>query len=168
MYQGSTDGVPSYFGERGHPNPPRYNPADWVMQVAQSVPMKELDEKDFFPSDTRKLGEPFKGGEAGKDELGITITRHEDTIGFDEHHVGIGTQTFMLFSRELKNLKRDTGALGARIGLTTLMAVLIGVIFLDVGKQDPSQSKNLQSQFGALVLVVINVSRGFAVPFFVS
>ena len=31
MYQGSVRGVPRYFKERGHPNPPNYNPADWIM-----------------------------------------------------------------------------------------------------------------------------------------
>jgi ABC-type multidrug transport system ATPase subunit len=31
MYQGTVQNVPTYFGERGHPNPPRYNPADWCM-----------------------------------------------------------------------------------------------------------------------------------------
>jgi ABC-type multidrug transport system ATPase subunit len=31
MYQGSVQDVPTYFGDRGHPNPPNYNPADWVM-----------------------------------------------------------------------------------------------------------------------------------------
>jgi ABC-type multidrug transport system ATPase subunit len=31
MYQGSVDGVPDYFANRGRPSPPNYNPADWIM-----------------------------------------------------------------------------------------------------------------------------------------
>jgi ABC-2 type transporter len=31
MYQGSVEGVPAYFADRGRPNPPNYNPADWIM-----------------------------------------------------------------------------------------------------------------------------------------
>jgi hypothetical protein len=31
MFQGPVSEVPAFFGERGHPNPPNYNPADWVM-----------------------------------------------------------------------------------------------------------------------------------------
>jgi hypothetical protein len=31
MFQGPIGEVPDFFGERGFPNPPNYNPADWVM-----------------------------------------------------------------------------------------------------------------------------------------
>jgi ABC-type multidrug transport system ATPase subunit len=31
MFQGPVGDVPDYFGQRGFPNPPNYNPADWVM-----------------------------------------------------------------------------------------------------------------------------------------
>lgn len=31
MYQGSVQNVPQFFGNCGHPNPPNYNPADWIM-----------------------------------------------------------------------------------------------------------------------------------------
>jgi ABC-type multidrug transport system ATPase subunit len=31
MFQGPVTEVPGFFGECGHPNPPNYNPADWVM-----------------------------------------------------------------------------------------------------------------------------------------
>jgi len=100
------------------------------MQVAQSVPTDELDQKGFFLKDERTIPEPFKDHVDGKDELGITLTeRHSD---------GIPTQIYMLFARELKNLTRDTVAIGARFGLTIFLAVLVGVIFLKVGKQDSS------------------------------
>ena len=32
MYQGPVAAVPEYFAARGHPNPPNYNPADFIMQ----------------------------------------------------------------------------------------------------------------------------------------
>jgi len=31
MYQGSVQNVPGYFGDRGRPLPPNYNPADWIL-----------------------------------------------------------------------------------------------------------------------------------------
>lgn len=32
MYQGAVADVPDYFAARGHPSPPNYNPADFIMQ----------------------------------------------------------------------------------------------------------------------------------------
>jgi ABC-type multidrug transport system ATPase subunit len=133
MFQGSVDEVSDYFLARGHPLPPKYNPADWIMTVAQSIPLDELEEKGFFPEDQRKLPAAFTEHVEGKDELGITLTERHESGDFDESPVGLSTQIYMLFSRELKNVRRDKAAIGARLGLTTFLSVLIGVIFLDVG-----------------------------------
>ena len=137
----------------GHPNPPNYNPADWVMNVAQSVSLKELDDIGFFPSDDRDMGEAFEP-EEGKDALGITITRRglsSRSVGggeWDETPHGFIEQTKLLFLREWRNLQRDVTALGARFGLTVFLSILIGVIFLDVGATDSAIQDNLQSHFG--------------------
>ena len=74
MYQGSVQAVPGYFAERGNAVPPNYNPADWIMNVAQSTSIEELDKSGFFPEDERQLADPITEHVEGKDELGITIT----------------------------------------------------------------------------------------------
>ena len=142
MYQGSVSDVPDYFAARGHPNPPNYNPADWIMNVAQAVDLKQLDDDGFFPADERPYEDAFNGDtEEGRDALGITITgRHADDE-YDTSPVGQLTQISMLFNRELVNLKRDTASVGGRFGFTAFLAILVGVIFLDVGAQDLSQGK---------------------------
>lgn len=166
MYQGSVQDVPSYFGERGHPNPPNYNPADWVMQVAQSIPIKELDKAGFFPRDERDIGEAFQP-ESGKNALGMTITRrssHNNSVPDDAPPPGLTTQVIMLFDREIKNLQRDVAAVGARIGITVFLGTLIGVIFLNVGETNSADLDNLQSHFGALVMVLLMSMFGTAQP----
>ena len=157
MYQGPTMNVPNYFGERGHPNPPHFNPADWIMQVAQSVTVEQLNKDGFFPKDTRDLGDAFSGNEEGKDALGITITTRDSSSGEDESQPGVEVQISMLFNRELRNLRRDKMALGARLGLTTFLSLLVGVIFLGVGEENPEVPLNRQSQFGALIMVMMMV-----------
>lgn len=70
----------------------------------------------------------------------------------------------MIFRREIRNLTRDKMALGARFGLTIFLSVLVGIIFLDVGQADSELPKNLQSQFGALVMVLMMSMFGTAQP----
>ena len=60
MYQGPVSSIPDYFEVRGRPCPERYNPADWVMDVAQSVPADTLEAEGFFPPDDRRLTDPFQ------------------------------------------------------------------------------------------------------------
>eukprot|EP00522_Entomoneis_paludosa_P006385 CAMPEP_0172451976 /NCGR_PEP_ID=MMETSP1065-20121228/9768_1 /TAXON_ID=265537 /ORGANISM="Amphiprora paludosa, Strain CCMP125" /LENGTH=650 /DNA_ID=CAMNT_0013203947 /DNA_START=259 /DNA_END=2211 /DNA_ORIENTATION=+ len=167
MYQGSVPGVPSYFGDRGFPNPPNYNPSDHVMNVAQSVSIEELDKAGFFPADEREMGDAFEPDE-GHDALGITITRRSvsfrDVKEMDDSPPGFVEQTKMLFEREWRNLGRDVAALGARFGLTIFLSVLIGIIFLDVGSTDSSKNSNLQSHFGALIMVLLMSMFGTAQP----
>jgi ABC-type multidrug transport system ATPase subunit len=138
MYQGAVGSVPSYFGDRGHPCPPNYNPADWIMNVAQSVELVQLNKAGFFPKDTRVLADVLKDGVDGKDELGITLTEHHLSQGFDDTPVGMIGQVSMLFTREIRNLYRDTASIGARFGLTIFLSTLVGIIFFDVGESDSS------------------------------
>lgn len=111
------------------------------------------------------MGDAF-APEDGKDALGITITRRpkpgEDTV--DERSPGMITQIGMLFGRELRNLRRDTVAVGARFGLTIFLGTLIGIIFFDVGSTDPNVGSNLQSHFGAMIMVLLMSMFGTAQP----
>jgi ABC-2 type transporter len=68
----------------------------------------------------------------------------------------------------MNNLKRDVTAVGARFGLTTFLGTLIGIIFLNVGATDPSNPNNLNSHFGALVMVMLMSMFGTAQPALLS
>ena len=128
-----------------------------------------MDKSGFFPKDDRIIGDAFVP-EAGKDELGITITRRPDGSdgNKDERPPGMGTQVSLLFQREIKNLQRDVTAVGARFGLTTFLGILIGIIFYDVGAADSAVNSNLQSHFGALVMVLLMSMFGTAQPALLS
>lgn len=163
MYQGSVANVPDYFAARGQPCPPRYNPADWIMTVAQSVPLDQLDKANFFAQDDRDMEEPFEA-DSTKNALGMSITKRRSTAGLVAAPPGMLTQTFMLFDREFKNLKRDTTSLGARFSITIFLSILVGILFLNVGASDPLQPINLQSHFGALIMVMLMSMFGTAQP----
>ena len=133
------------------------------MNVAQSVSHDQLVADGFFPPDNRQVGEAFTA-EEGKDALGITLTKRHRVGTIDTRRVGMATEIKMLFGRELTNLKRDTAAVGARFGLTIFLGVLIGVIFLDVGETDSAVQQNIQSHFGALIMVMLMGMFGTAQP----
>eukprot|EP00980_Cylindrotheca_fusiformis_P027776 scaffold22559_cov111-Cylindrotheca_fusiformis.AAC.15 len=140
MYQGAVEGVPHYFEVRGHPLPPKYNPADWIMNVAQSVPIDELNQLGFFPQDERDLPDP--GTEIyvdGKDESGHA--NGDELAEIDTTGASMLTQLNLLYTRELRNIRRDKGAIGARFGLAIVMTTLIGIIFYDVGDTDSADSQ---------------------------
>jgi ABC-2 type transporter len=136
-----------------------------AQNVAQSVPVKELDECGFFPKDKREMGEAFTP-EDGQDALGITITKRPKASDafYEKPPPGMVTQTTMLFQREIQNLMRDIVALVARFGLTIFLSTLVGIIFLDVGASSPSVTSNLQSRFGSIVMVLLMSMFGTAQP----
>lgn len=153
MFQGPTDHIASYFKKRGHKIPKKYNPADFIMNVAQAHSMEELAKEGFFPIDKRRLPAPLIGGSDGKDELGITITGRHNLN--DESQPGLTTQVKMLFTREVHNMVRDKSVLGGRFVFTTFLGLLIGVIFLGVGEEPSDNASNLNGHFGGLLMVML-------------
>ena len=62
--------------------------------------------------------------------------------------------------REAKNVWRDTRAISARVLMTLFLAVLMGLMFEDVGKWTPEDlsdglrlSEKLSNHFGAVTLI---------------
>jgi hypothetical protein len=140
MFQGPIGSVEDYFEARQHPLPPRYNPADWVMIVAQSVSEEELEAQGFFEKDPRPEIEPHEGS---------FVKRKGGT------HVGFGVQLGLLFKRDIVSIRRDKMILGARIMMTTFMSVLTGIIFWQVGasnSSDPSVSGKIWQSGGVNLL----------------
>jgi ABC-2 type transporter len=125
-----------------------------------------LDSDGFFPADDRDIGEVFVADE-GRDALGLTLTRRQKGGDRDDYEApppGIVIQISMMFQREMKNIQRDVTAVGARFGLTTFLGLLVGIIFFDVGETDSANPGNLNSHFGALMIVMLMSMFGTAQP----
>lgn len=135
MYQGPVDDVPDYFAQHNHPMPKNYNPADWIMEVAQQYSQDQLLQEGFFSKDERNLSPAIipKDSEL-LDSLGVS--RHEDISDDEWKHVGFGTEARLLFKREIIHNSRNKKGVGARFALTTFMAFLVGNIFFGVGNVD--------------------------------
>lgn len=160
MFQGSVKSVPTSFETCGHPIPPNYNPADWIMSVAQRIPEEKLESDGFFKADNRGLGDAL-GSEFGDP---LAKSTHEQDLAIDMRPVSVGTQTSLLFKREFTDLKRDIPSLGMRFGITIFLNLLFGVIFNGVGGLSNVSNRNTQSHFGALIMVQLSSMFGTAQP----
>ena len=162
MYQGHVQNVQSYFGDRGHPCPPNYNPADWVMHVALSNTITELDIAGYFPEDERNIGASFsRGKKDGKDILGITNRDHSSDV---ESPLGLRQQMKLLFKREIKHLIRNRHALKARMLMTCAISSVIGFIFFQVARLEFDNFINVQTTFGGLLMSLLANVFSTALP----
>jgi hypothetical protein len=138
----------------------------WPQNVAQSVPIPDLNEAGFFPSDERNLIKAKVSGE-GQDAAGSIIVRRSimsSAATWDTATPGLKTQLKLLCIREWKNLIRDRVALAARFLFTIFLSLLIGLIFFDVGNSDSAENANLNSHFGSLIMVLLMSMFGTAQP----
>jgi len=137
------------FSEGGFPKPDDYNIADWMLQVAQTTPEDELEKAGF-------LEETIK-----KNRQSMVSTKTALTSSSIEH-VGIGTQSRLLFHREFKKLRRDKLALVIRIGSSALFGLLFGLIFFGVGDSDYVDYAEVMASFGGLSNLLISIMFGVA------
>eukprot|EP00523_Entomoneis_sp_CCMP467_P003908 CAMPEP_0168742096 /NCGR_PEP_ID=MMETSP0724-20121128/12860_1 /TAXON_ID=265536 /ORGANISM="Amphiprora sp., Strain CCMP467" /LENGTH=679 /DNA_ID=CAMNT_0008789635 /DNA_START=46 /DNA_END=2085 /DNA_ORIENTATION=+ len=149
MYQGPISEIPEFFAQCNFPNPPHYNPADWILKVALTHTVDELEQAGFFPNPPKATEETSTTGAADFASSGTTGGNR--TPGF-------GKQLKHLLNREEKNLYRNTHTLKARTALTVAGSLLIGCIFFKAAEDDYSEYVNVQSTFGALlILLMVNV-----------
>ncbi|KAL7517062.1 hypothetical protein ACHAWX_002016 [Stephanocyclus meneghinianus] len=172
MYQGPVNEVPEYFAKHNHPMPPNYNPADWIMDVANQYSQEQLRQEGFFSKDLRNLPPAIVPKDKELlDSLGVSW--HDDVSDDEWKHVGFVTEVRLLFKREIIHNGRNKKGVGARFALTTFMAILVGNIFFGVGSvssfTDPSvRELEFNSHFGAMVMILMMAMFGTAMPTLLS
>jgi ABC-type multidrug transport system ATPase subunit len=127
LYQGAVSSIPDYYAERGYPLPSNYNPADWVINVAQQYEPEVLERAGFFEPDYRENVYP-EVRKKGEDFLGHKI-RNRKKLSRDERVPSLMIQTRMLFSRELVHMYRYQLPQQARLFITIVLSTLIRTLF---------------------------------------
>lgn len=165
MYQGGVDKIPLYFADRGYSVPTNHNPADWVMAVAQQHSVENLEKAGFFES-CNLADHLTEDSSTTKevDALGFSLHSVDIDSGRDESRVTLLTQIRLLYVRELRNVVRDKASIGTRLGISAFLNLLFGVIFQDVGRTSNDLMVNVQSHFGAVVMVFLSAMFGAAQP----
>lgn len=116
------------------------------------MPVTDLDKAGFFPEDERNLPEAYRRG---------SMVNGKKTVAAPP---GLLTQLWMLCLREWSSLMRDRIGLVARFFFNGSLSVLLGLIFLGVGDSDAAVNANINSRFGAMIIVLLNCMFGSAQP----
>ncbi len=157
IYQGPAKKVREYFDSLGYKCPEKHNPADFVMNLIQTLSPEEIDEKILSKWNTADVGETIL---ERRNSLRQSPVLSESAAYEKIQHASTSQQFRILLSREVKNTMRNKQVLGMRFGAAVLMSVLFGGVFWMVGKAssldspNPTQSEIL-SYSGAVTFVCI-------------
>jgi ABC-type multidrug transport system ATPase subunit len=123
MHQGAVFSLQEEFKNAGYPIPTNYNPADWVLDVAESNDISEL-KNSFF---------------AREPEDNIAIAKEgEELVIPDRDHVSMWREYMLLEEREFREIKRNPGLTIINVSITGVLALIFGVLFWDIGRADRS------------------------------
>lgn len=145
MHQGEVASIADDFSNAGYPLPKNYNPADWVIDVAQSNSLEDLQKNSHFflenkdkirPSQVEKIQVP------------------------DRSHVSMWQELKLLQEREFRDIKRNPLLIVINITITSVLALIFGVMFLDVGRKDRANIIVVQGTLGALVNLMVSTLMG--------
>jgi len=143
-----------YFADKGFPKPSDYNIADWILTIAQSLSLEELNDAGFLSEQSNTILNE------GPDKLQDSAVPNNPWSTKGVQRVGWRTQINLLLTREFKHLVRDKGAFMIRMGTTAFFGLLYGVIYLDIGNTDLSNQINVSSTFGALAVFLVTTISG--------
>ena len=124
MYTGLTKTVPIDFERLGYSIPENYNPADWILDVAQGESIEMLETHGFFPE------EPSSHD--------FTEYRDYDRASMKRelNKASCCVELEMLLEREKNNLIRNPAPMIANVLITAFLSLVFGVIFFGVGKEN--------------------------------
>ena len=146
LFDGAVQNLSPQLHRLGLSVPEETNPADHIMFLIQTL-------------DKEKLGaicDNFEAGTATIDPHAVppgaaAAASHQDD-GLARQQAGVWTQFVVLAVRDIRNVVRDGGALRARFGVTILLSLLVGLVFLDIGNTSRADY-NIMSHFGVLAII---------------
>mmetsp|Transcript_28071 Transcript_28071/g.63580 ORF Transcript_28071/g.63580 Transcript_28071/m.63580 type:complete len:624 (+) Transcript_28071:148-2019(+) len=147
FYQGDVAAILPHFASLGCPCPTLYNPADFIMNLAQSTEGKAA-ERLFMPT-------PVTDDRVS--------SRHESAAVYVVQSSFI-KQYSQLGYREFFNAARDPQSLVVRFFSTILLNLLYGLIFFNAGGKDNGVQKDFNAHVGAVSILMIFSMFGSAQP----
>ena len=117
------------FEAYGYPVPAQYNPADWIIDVAQGNALEDLEKSSFFSTSPDNL----------LDEIATKNPADEGPQTPTQDSVSVWKEFTMLQQREMTDLVRNPAGIVINVVVTGILSVIFGVIFFDIGNKDRTE-----------------------------
>jgi ABC-type multidrug transport system ATPase subunit len=147
MYHGLTRDVETDLDRFGYRVPESYSTAEWLLDVAQSNPLDELESHGFFPPPEQRADWESRS------LLDVTEIRQQ-TLG---NHVSWLVELELLFLREKNTLIRSPAAMLVNVGAIAFLSVVFGAFFYGIGREYRADLLVVQAILGALVNILISI-----------
>lgn len=137
IYNGPLEKLLDHFETVGHPIPPRYNPAEYVLELTNTDFSAEARNSDC---DEHTLVE-YLASEWEKKTHNVEVSYVESTVSFSRCRTLINCavlqsrQTFILARRLFIKARRDILAYYVRIVMYLGLAILMGTVWLRLGDE---------------------------------
>eukprot|EP00540_Astrosyne_radiata_P020404 CAMPEP_0116827116 /NCGR_PEP_ID=MMETSP0418-20121206/2916_1 /TAXON_ID=1158023 /ORGANISM="Astrosyne radiata, Strain 13vi08-1A" /LENGTH=591 /DNA_ID=CAMNT_0004455847 /DNA_START=63 /DNA_END=1838 /DNA_ORIENTATION=+ len=150
MYQGPRGGMEDFFAFAGHPTPPQYNPADhYVTSVNDEFRHHAMSVEDW----AEKYNEFTKKNLAHSTKRTNSMLAAARKPEFPTHRAKFSLfVVFELVYRYFLNLWFNPGILFTRVAMYSMLALMVGALFFDLG--DRVDFESIQSRTAVLFYCV--------------
>ena len=171
VYDGRASDSSGYFAGLGHQCPPFINPTDYFMKLLvvldEQPEARERVDKLVAAWAATSTTAPSQDKSARKLVLGDLHQSDKDQDGDAAKanaSIGVCQQVLVLCRRNWLRLVRDAIGFRARIGSTLFIAVMVGLIFLQL----TLDQKGVQDFTGAIFFIAVNQMFSAANPEFIT
>jgi len=126
IFQGRSTELPRWLERSSYKCPPEYNPADYVMFLMETEPRDRIEALAEHGNDMISQDGSFRPSAEGE----VTLRR----LNPSKLRKSFALQVWCLTCREWRNLRRDSNSLKLRFFLTTFLAVLFSLVFMNIGE----------------------------------
>ncbi|KAF4659412.1 hypothetical protein FOL47_007588 [Perkinsus chesapeaki] len=162
VYHGPRKDLTDFFyANGGYKCPSNYNPADFVLYTLQTEPRENvLALADAYKRDFEEFVAPMIE-EVRSKAIHIPEIRSKARVA------PMWVQLRELMKRDFRDIVRNPSVQIIKFVMTIVMALIMGCVFFDVGKDEPetywlANRMNFQSYYGAIVVCCIGALLGSA------
>ena len=167
VYHGQADQAVLYFTALGHPCPVYTNPADFFFLEL----LGNIHKLNTETGNKRDMVEELCDAWNNSQEKALLIAEQEyevskaskGVLDLSLHHKEVSSfarQFSFLMKRAGLNLIRDRMILGVKAVQTIVIALLIGLVYFNVGSLEKSPDSQIQDRSGALYFLILNQFMG--------